>query len=657
MSSVKNISVLLAAAVLAFGGCKEDIIEPVRTPVVDVTNNTLEPNADGSGTVRAYVGTHVTAVGFNLDNVGRVQVADIDAAIVEQNISSIVFEIPDLPEDSFPQQDDPYSVSLRMYDSDGETVVFNYEYYVTIPVTDAIFEDFTPSEGTVGDVLTITGRNLDQITSVTFNGVEVRSDQFVKDDSAESDGSSIQVPVPAIASEGASTPVTITAQWGGGEVLNITSDEKTFTLLTPVFDQYTQSGTAILGDEITFTGVNLDLVNGFSWGEYSLLIMEPEEGEAEPDGTSVTVKIPTSIEQMDPVVQTAALTALYGSPAQPLTVASEFRLDTTPQGAAAPEFSSVAPTDENYDKIYLDREVTVKGMNMASVEAFIIDGIEVPVSETPNDIEAKFVVPSTISGTALREGLTLEAKYDGGNLTEGFATVDVYPFYFQKGLRLGVGAGSKTSEIGNSNAFLMFNDRKTISVDEFVESNVDPFFLSGKNTVTAAANKVSGSREEYYSVAPYTILTASSSGKLAFQNPTNSSSQIKNFRYNGEALPSTYGTPMVYFRVVKDNAELKASAVDGTLSDIVYDKNCGSSAPAFGTAEGDTWVKGSVIAVSYVKYDQATAGKPDELTDVNRCGYIVIREITAGDAATGSAVEDRSGYVEFDLYWSNVINE
>ena len=235
--------------------------------------------------------------------------------------------------------------------------------------------------------------------------------------------------------------------------------------------------------------------------------------------------------------------------------------------------------------------------------------------------------------------------------------MDVYPFYFQKGLRLGVGAGSKTSEIGNSNAFLMFNDRKTISVDEFVESNVDPFFLSGKNTVTAAANKVSGTREEYYSVAPYTILTASSSGKLAFQNPTNSSSQIKNFRYNGEALPSTYGTPMVYFRVVKDNAELKASAVDGTLSDIVYDKNCGSSAPAFGTAEGDTWVKGSVIAVSYVKYDQATAGKPDDLTDVNRCGYIVIREITAGDAATGSAVDDRSGYVEFDLYWSNVINE
>ena len=41
MSSVKNISVLLAAAVLAFGGCKEDIIEPVRTPVVDVTNNKL----------------------------------------------------------------------------------------------------------------------------------------------------------------------------------------------------------------------------------------------------------------------------------------------------------------------------------------------------------------------------------------------------------------------------------------------------------------------------------------------------------------------------------------------------------------------------------------------------------------------------------------
>ena len=388
---------------------------------------------------------------------------------------------------------------------------------------------------------------------------------------------------------------------------------------------------------------------------YSLLIMEPEEGEAEPDGTSVTVKIPTSIEQMDPVVQTAALTALYGSPAQTLTVASEFRLDTTPQGAAAPEFSSVAPTDENYDKIYLDREVTVKGMNMASVEAFIIGGIEVPVSETPNDIEAKFVVPSTISGTALREGLTLEAKYDGGNLTEGFATVDVYPFYFQKGLRLGVGAGASTTDLGYSNSFLMLDRQEVISAEEWNTTDVDPFY---KNSTNKTKNKVTVKEDEYYSVSPYTFITASSDNKLAFQNPTNSDSQIRNFfRNNDDLYIKIFGTPMIYFRVVDDNAELKASAVDGTLSDIVYDKNCGASAPAFGTVEDDTWVKGSVIAVSYVKYGQATVGKPDELTDVNRCGYIVIRNVTAANASTGLANEDRSGYVEFDLYWSNVINE
>lgn len=655
MNTFIKISAVFAAAAFILGGCKEDVLEPVNTPVVDLTNSKFDPDADASGEVKVYVGDHVTVTGFNLDKVGLVQLDGIDAPIVEQSIKTLVFEVPSFPEETYPQSDTPYEVDLSVFDSDAETQVFTCFYYVTIPVTDAIFEDFTPSEGTVGDVLTITGRNLDQITSVTFNGVEVRSDQFVKDDSAESDGSSIQVPVPAIASEGASTPVTITAQWGGGEVLNITSDEKTFTLLTPVFDQYTQSGTAILGDEITFTGVNLDLVNGFSWREYSLLIMEPEEGEAEPDGTSVTVKIPTSIEQMDPVVQTAALTALYGSPAQTLTVASEFRLDTTPQGAAAPEFSSVAPTDENYDKIYLDREVTVKGMNMASVEAFIIDGIEVPVSETPNDIEAKFVVPSTISGTALREGLTLEAKYDGGNLTEGFATVDVYPFYFQKGLRLGVGAGASTTDLGYSNSFLMLDRQEVISAEEWNTTDVDPFY---KNSTNKTKNKVTVKEDEYYSVSPYTFITASSDNKLAFQNPTNSDSQIRNFfRNNDDLYIKIFGTPMIYFRVVDDNAELKASAVDGTLSDIVYDKNCGASAPAFGTVEDDTWVKGSVIAVSYVKYGQATVGKPDELTDVNRCGYIVIRNVTAANASTGLANEDRSGYVEFDLYWSNVINE
>ena len=641
MKRIFNISMILLAAAIFMSGCKEEPVELVNTPAFD--SSTVSPAANESGTVRAYVGTEVTASGFNLDKVSDVMVDDVKAEIVSQTIKEITFRMPDM---GFAQQDDPYHVVIKAFDE--ETVVFTYDYYLTVPVTDALVSGYDPKTGTVGQVVTISGRNLEQVTAVLFNDVQVAAEAFV-----EIKADAVKVAVPALPAEAGSASVAIKAVWGAGNQIDVTG-EQPFTLNVPFFNAYTQTEPAKLSDEIILTGVNLDLVQKVTWGAVELLI-------AEQDAESMTVKIPTSIEKQEPVVAKAALEAVYGEPAQTVTVAAEFLVDTTPMGPAAPVFASAAPSDNAYTGFYLAKEVTVSGANFASIEKFEVDGIEVQLSEPATDIAAKFVMPSTISGTQAKD-VTLTAIWNGGNRAD-FGTIKVHPFYYTKGLILRLGSNSKSTYPAENMeaAFLLLDEGRVISVDDFAA--VDAPAMSGTNTVVASNKAAAGATDEqYYAVQPYLFATASSTHKLAFQNPSNSNSQLKNHRYaDGTQLPSTFGTPIVFMGVLKDesDADVKAAVKAGTLEDIVSTKFAGSNAPAFGTAEGDTWIKGSVLRVQYVSFSHAsdgTGGKPTAAEHVHKTGYIHISDVTCGDPATGLALTTREGYIELDLYWSNEIN-
>ena len=634
--------ILLASLFIA--GCQEESVEIINTPAFD--SSTVSPAANESGTVRAYVGTEVTASGFNLDKVTDVMVNEAKAEIVSQTIKTISFRMPAM---EFAQQDAPYNVVIKAFD--GDKVVFTHNYYLTIPVTDALVSGYEPKTGTVGQVVTISGRNLEQVTAVLFNDVQVSAEAFV-----EIKADVVKVAVPALPAEAGSASVAIKAVWGAGNQIDVTG-EQPFTLNVPFFNAYTQTAAAKLSDEIVFTGVNLDLVQKVTWGAVELLI-------AEQAAESMTVKIPTSIEKQDPVVAKAALAAVYGEPAQTVIVAAEFLVDTTPMGPAAPVFASAAPSDNAYTGFYLAKEVTVSGANFASIEKFEVDGIEVELSEPATDIAAKFVMPSTITGTKAKD-VTLTAIWNGGNRAD-FGTIKVYPFYYTKGLKMRIGSNSKSTypDDNRSAAFLLLDEGRMISVEEYVYSKVDEPALSGSNNVVAS-NKTKSEEvtaDQYYAEQPYLFATSSSSDKLAFQNPANSTSQLKCHRYeDGTSLPSTNGTPIIFMGVLKDesDADVKAAVKAGTLEDIASTKFAGSSAPAFGTAEGDTWIKGSVLRVQYVSFSHAsdgTGGKPTAPDHVHKTGYIHISDVTCGDASTGLALETRKGYIEFDLYWSNVIN-
>lgn len=658
----KYLALFLTGSLAALTACGPEMNE------VDVQNNpainstTLSPMTDESGSVRAYVGTEISVEGFNLDRVSHVTMGDLEAEITEKTIKILKFKVPAL---DLAQQDAPYQVWMDVYDADGESVIFHYPYYVTIPVTDALITAYAPAEGTVGTEVTLTGRNLEQITRVHFGDATVEASAFT-----EVTAEAIKFAVPAGEYEAGDSQLAITAEWGTATI-DVTG-ETLFTLHTPKFDAASQEdGTQnVIGDEVTFTGLNLDLVSGMKWGDYDLIVVSAEAG-------AVTVKFPSSIAQTDPVVAEAALTALWGEPAQTTPVASAWRLDTTPVGPAAPVLVKMEAEDGGADnKFYLGKTVTVTGENMASIEGFKVDGVEAALVGEPTDISAQFIVPDGVTFTEATE-VPVVALYNGGNEAD-FGTATVYPFYYFPNIQMGIGSSSKTTypDYNREHAFLLLNSGEVISADTWYNDTIDSYAKSGDNAlifkdedpdVTTSNQLVStATSEQYYSVQPYLFLSASSKDKLAWQSPANSSSQLKTHCYllDGKttSLPTTFGTPIFYFRVLSSSSEqeLKAAVADGSVTSVSgYTTMGGSAAPALGTTESSSaWTQGSVIVVQYINHAHGLiGGKPESMADINRQGFMYIKEVTCADLSTGLANADRVGHITFDFYWSKTLNE
>ncbi len=641
---------LLAGAAL-LTACGDDSTEPDgHVPAIDVTTRKLAPDATGSngesGTTRAYVGTVVTAEGFNLDQVGDVTFDGVSAEIVEQTIKTLKFKVPVL---DLAQRDDSYRTDLLVLDRTGN-IVFRYEYYVTVPVTDALASGYSPAEGTVGTVVTIEGRNLEQVTEIRFADRTILSDAFTEV-VAGAEKSSVSFAVPAGNYAAGESEVAIAAVWGGVNEIDVTG-EVLFRMQTPRVDplQQPEGTNSLIGDEVTMTGEYLDLLSEIEWGDSELIVLEQT-------ASTLKVKFPSSIDATDPVVTAADIRGVYGEPAQPVVLAAAWRLDTTPQGPAKPVLKGMTAED---GKFYLGKVVTVTGENMASVEGFLVDGVAAELAGEPNDVQAEFIVPDGVTFTEATE-VAVEVLYNGGTKVD-FGTATIYPFYYYKDVTMGSGSSSVKNypypEYAWTNAFFLPDSGEVISTDTWVNEAVDAFArLSASNAAITSANtlnKASVTAEQYYGVQPYIFLSAASNGKLAFQNPANSASQLKTHRYEEgkTAVSSTFGTPIIFYNVLKEGATFDAVKAGEFTSMTEIEKVAGSSAPAFGTA--NQFVAGDVIAVQYVTYTKGAKPAADE--DICKQGYMVVKEVTCGDAATGTAT-DLNGHVKFDFYWSKTLNE
>lgn len=671
----KGLAALLLGAALLTACTDDDGITVQQTPAVDVTTDTLQPNATGStgesGSVRAYVGTEVTAHGFNLDRVSHVTFAaavegseEVEAEIVEQSIKELKFKVPSL---GLAQRDASYAADLRVYGDNGD-VVFYYVYYVTVPVTDAHVTGYSPASGTVGTVVKIEGRNLDQVTEVHFADRTILSDAFV-----EAVTGSVSFAVPAGTYAAGESDAAISVVWGGENTIDVTGDTP-FKMQTPNPDAVAQpeGENAQIGDELTITGEYLDLVSAIKWGTYDLIVLEQT-------AESIHVKFSSSIDVADPAVVAADITAAYGEPAQPIVLAAAYRVDTTPQGPAKPVFTSYAAEDGGDDKrLYLGKQVTVTGENMASVEKFLVDGVDAALVGEPNDVQAVFTVPDGVTFTVATE-VKIEAVYDGGSKVEMF-NAKVYPFYYFKGIRLGLGSNSKNTytEYAAQNAFFYPDLGRVVSTQEWLDEQLDEYAASGSNTnittekLESTGKDCSGflaksalSSDEYYAVKPYLFFITNSSHKLSIAGCANSASQIKTHCTGSLAswtpLPSTFGTPIVMYRVMTDT--WSETVKNGTLESMAaYDGVLASAgAPALSTAEtSSAWVKGSVLMLNYFTYEagQIRADlRSSGVSAIAKLGFIHITDITCADLSTGNANTDRAGYIEFDMYWSKTLNE
>lgn len=655
----KSWLLLLFAGLFAVA-CGDDSTDPQgHTPAIDITYNTLTPNATGSagesGSVRAYIGTEVTAKGFNLDKVTSVTLSDLEAEIVEQSISEIRFKVPAL---ALAQRDEAYANELLMWA--GEQVIFRYDYYVTVPVTDALVSGYSPASGTVGTLIKIEGRNLEQVTEIRFAESLVKAEAF-SEVVAGSEQSSITFAAPAGSYVAGESAVAIEAVWGADNRIDVTG-ENPFLMQTPRVDPVSQpEGTqAAIGDEMTLTGEFLDLVSQITWSGYELIVLEQS-------AASLTLKFPSSIEPVDPVVVSADIAGCYGEPAQPVVLVAAWRLDTTPQGPAKPVLESFSAEDGGeQNRFYLGKIITVKGQNMASIEGFVVDGVVASLVGEPNDVEAQFVVPDGVTFTEAKE-VAVEAVYGGGTKID-FGTATVYPFYYFKGVRLGLGSNSKSTytEYASENTFFYPDLGRVVSASEWLSTPLDPYAVSAANSVVKVANTLTAgsiTADEYYDVLPYLFFISNSSHKLSLAGCANSSSQIKTHCTFVEgaatSLPSTYGTPLMMYRALGDDKEWSQLVREDKLTSLAnYDGAVPSQgAPALGAEvkDGSTWMKGSVIAVGY--YGFVEGEKPSSLDQLRKVGFLHVVDVTCADLTTGAANKDRVGYIEFDFYWSKTLNE
>ncbi len=647
---MEGMAALLAGAAL-LTACGDDSTEPDgHVPAIDVTTRKLAPDATGSngesGTTRAYVGTVVTAEGFNLDQVGDVTFDGVSAEIVEQTIKTLKFKVPVL---DLAQRDDSYRTDLLVLDRTGN-IVFRYEYYVTVPVTDALASGYSPAEGTVGTVVTIEGRNLEQVTEIRFADRTILSDAFTEV-VAGAEKSSVSFAVPAGNYAAGESEVAIAAVWGGVNEIDVTG-EVLFRMQTPRVDplQQPEGTNSLIGDEVTMTGEYLDLLSEIEWGDSELIVLEQT-------ASTLKVKFPSSIDATDPVVTAADIRGVYGEPAQPVVLAAAWRLDTTPQGPAKPVLKGMTAED---GKFYLGKVVTVTGENMASVEGFLVDGVAAELAGEPNDVQAEFIVPDGVTFTEATE-VAVEVLYNGGTKVD-FGTATIYPFYYYKDVTMGSGSSSVKNypypEYAWTNAFFSarlgrgdldryvgerggrrLRQTECVQCGHYVGQHPEQGQCDGRAVLRRAALylPLGGQQRQ-------TGLPESGQLRIAAEDPPLRGGQdgrVVHLRYADHLLQRSEG-----------GATFDAVKAGEFTSMTEIEKVAGSSAPAFGTA--NQFVAGDVIAVQYVTYTKGAKPAADE--DICKQGYMVVKEVTCGDAATGTAT-DLNGHVKFDFYWSKTLNE
>lgn len=261
----------------------EDALE-VGTPAV-ASLSSPRGEAEALGTVTAKAGETVTITGSYLNLVSSLKFGDEDS---ETGVS----EMADFTVD---EKGETLTLTLPSDAPDGDInlvcksgVEVPAGVLVTVGPSNCVA---TPSPVKAGAALTVTGSDMDVVTSVEMPNV--------------SDGIDITVSESAVVI----TAVPTTAQ-EGSLVLRMANGkgvEVAFTLVKPAVTGY-ENNPVSAGGALTMYGTDLDLVTGVQFGEDS----DVAEVEVSADGTSLTLTVPMNAATGSPTLLLANGTSVDG---------------------------------------------------------------------------------------------------------------------------------------------------------------------------------------------------------------------------------------------------------------------------------------------------------------------------------------------------------
>ena len=235
--------------------------------------------AAAQGTVTAKAGETITITGtyFNL-----VQAVNFNAVKVSE----------------FKSDGKTITVALPAAAADG-AISFTTLSGVVVPV--GSFVSVKPTEAVVapnpvkaGAELTISGKDLDVVTSVEFPSADAQSG----DNITVSADKIVVKAVPEKATEG-----NITLRMANGAGVEVA-----FTLVKPVITAYNVNP-ASAGSQLQITGTDLDLVKDINFGEAK---NDKDKFEVNADGTQITVTVPMAATSGKPVFNLANGTSVEG---------------------------------------------------------------------------------------------------------------------------------------------------------------------------------------------------------------------------------------------------------------------------------------------------------------------------------------------------------
>ena len=520
-------------------------------------------------------------------------------------------------------------------------------------VSAPLIEAFSPTSGSVGTDIVITGNSLDDVVSAAIGGVPAELVEKVSNQR-------ITIRVAGAAKSG---PITLKNSVGE------TQSEDIFTVEypSPAISASSIPHELEMGNKLLVRGQHMNVISaviftavGATEGHEATIISQSTD--------EIVVKIPY-VESDDARITfryfDGAKDVLTPESAIPQVVIARYQPNVTT--------SVFAPT-------YVGEVVTLEGTYINKIDKVLLGDIECTIT-SQTETELKFLVPTSDTFADGDNVMPLSIVYFDGIETKVLAnqyTVKVPFVYFWKDRTIW-GQGRDVPEMVS-----FFSPETGIAYHNSLwREKLDPVSYE-KQASTCSANQVPAvSESEYNSVVPYFFFSGVNAGNLQINSPAGSTGQLKNFYYQNNsandyritgANANCYGTPVLTYLYLNPGNEahqaLITEVAEGSLEKIdektftidTDAKTCrGISISGVANTVNQTAFAPGIFTVGVEKdadidaylmvfyYNYLGLDANNKSLNIKRIGILHIKHINF-KMWNGTTAPSSSG-ITFDMYW------